>query len=621
YTISPLLGVDVQEKGKTAIIVAAVVVVGFMLVYYWMAGLIANLSLVLNVILILGAMALFDATFTLPGLAGLVLTIGMAVDANVLIFERMREELAKGASLRMAIHNGFSKAFSTIIDANLTTLITAVILYSGGTEQVKGFAALLFIGILMSMFSALYFGRLMFDMFERLKLITPGNMLGWSFVRSGTAFDFMGKQKLATVLSLGLILGGMAVLFSRGNDNLDIDFTGGSMVTFQFQDNPGIDEARASLEKEFGNDLSLERLVVPSLEEGGADEIYFRLRTKDEDTVDVRRKVNLAFENSGHELTKVTMEFGEPTEIPKAAEGETSTAAAPDFFAGGTEAVLSFSGEVTTSTVQDLFLEAYAGVTGNDALNSDETASLISLVGTAGSGVDAKESSVKRFSQVKLQVRPEVSKEVVQQSLADMQQSMTDRPILDEVNTFSSAVAGEAKWSAIKAILLSLAAIIAYVWFRFTRLAFGLAAVVALIHDVLCVLGLVAIGSVLSRTPIGPMLGLVDFKINLPMIAAFLTIIGYSLNDTIVVFDRIREVRGKNPNITREMIDASLNQTLARTLLTSATTLIVVIILYLLGGEGLHGFAYCLLTGIVVGTYSSIYVASPILLLMTKRDI
>ncbi len=622
YTISPLLGVDVQEKGKTAITVAAIAVVIFMLLYYWMSGIIAVLSLAVNVTLILGAMALFDATFTLPGLAGLVLTIGMAVDANVLIFERMREELTKGSSLRMTIHNGFSKALSTIVDANLTTLITAVILYARGTEQVKGFAALLIIGIVMSLFSALYFGRLMFDVFERMKLLSTKSMLGKSFVGE-TNINFVSKQTYATIASLALIIGGMSVLISRGNDNLDIDFTGGSMVTFQFRDNPGIDEARAALQEEFGSDLTLERLVVPALEDGGQEEIYFRLRTKNENTDEVRTLVNEAFANSEHDLKKVTMEFGEVSQIggetPDTEEGEEAVAS-NDLFDGGSEVELTFSDEVTTTMILDQFTSAYMTVKGIDDEEEATIENLITVTGTSGSGIDAGASTVKRYKTATLKVQEEIPSNTVQESLVTMQQGMDARPVLDEVNTFSSAVAGEAKVSALLAILLSLAAIIMYVWFRFTRIAFGLAAVVALIHDIIVVLGLVAIAAMLSTTPIGPALGLVDFKINLPMIAAFLTIIGYSLNDTIVVFDRIREVRGKNPNFTKEMIDRSLNQTLSRTLLTSFTTLIVVFILYVMGGEGLHGFAFCLLTGIAVGTYSSIYVASPVLLKLANRD-
>lgn len=622
YTISPLLGVDVQEKGVMAITIAAVFVLAFMVVYYWAGGIIADLCLMVNVALVLGAMALISATFTLPGLAGLVLTIGMAVDANVLIFERMREELNRGSSLRMAIQNGFGKAFSTILDANITTLISAVILYSIGTDQVKGFAVTLFIGILMSMFSALYVGRLIFDVLESKRLLSPHTMLGKSLMGQ-TNFDFLGVQRLATLASLVIIATGMATLVSRGNDNLDIDFTGGSMVTFQFQDNPGIDEARATLQEEFGTDMSLERLVVPLAGESASDQIFFRLRTKNQNIEEVQRMVNHAFENSEHDLVKVSMTYGDVKSLENAQDEAEEAEAEPTLttqpFAGGYEVDLAFSGELTTAGMGDRFLRKYAPLINSSPEELAQSVNLFEITGTAGSGMEQAESSVRRFNEMRLKVNREVGSERLGQVLAAIQEEMATTPVLNEVNTFSSAVAGETQRTALLAILASLLAIIAYIWFRFEQIAFGLAAVAALVHDVTIVLGLVALASLLSATPLGAPLLLTDFKINLPMIAAFLTIIGYSLNDTIVVFDRIREVRGKNPAITKEIINTSLNQTLSRTILTSFTTLMVVLILYAIGGEGLHGFAFCLVAGIIVGTYSTIYIASPVLLFFANR--
>ncbi|MBB02829.1 MAG: protein translocase subunit SecDF [Planctomyces sp.] len=616
YTISPLLGVDVQEKGIMAISVAAIAVLIFMVVYYWTAGIIADICLAVNVALVLGAMALIDATFTLPGLAGLVLTIGMAVDANVLIFERMREELNRSSSLRMAIQNGFGKAFSTILDANLTTLISAIILYAIGTDQVRGFAVTLFIGIIMSMFSALYVGRLMFDVLENKRLISASSLLGKSIIGK-TNLDFLGKQWLATILSLVVIAGGMTALVSRGNDNLDIDFTGGSMVTFQFTDNPGIEDARAALEEQFGNDMALERLIVPTDNGAGEDQIFFRLRSKNQDRDEVASMVNEAFEASEFHLTKNSVEFGEITAIPEQSEEENAEAAPVDLFAGGNQVNLTFADEETLTAIQDRVIRSYAKLT-ETPLDSISEA-LFALKGTAGSGMEADESAVQRYSEMELKVASEISQDQLQETLVSMQERMANTPDFSEVNTFSSAVAGETQSKALLAILASLAAIIAYIWFRFSQIAFGLAAVVALVHDVLVVLGLVAIASMLSATPLGPVLQLTDFKINLPMIAAFLTIIGYSLNDTIVVFDRIREVRGKNPDITKEIINTSVNQTLSRTILTSLTTLLVVLILYFIGGEGLHGFAFCLVAGIFVGTYSTIFIANPVLLYAAQR--
>jgi SecD/SecF fusion protein len=196
---------------------------------------------------------------------------------------------------------------------------------------------------------------------------------------------------------------------------------------------------------------------------------------------------------------------------------------------------------------------------------------------------------------------------------------MKNTPVFDETTSFESSVASETKQSAVFAVIASLIAIVAYVWFRFDNFIFGLAAVIALAHDVLVSLGAVAIASYLSRTGAGPLFMFTDFKINMAMIAAFLTIVGYSLNDTIVIFDRLREIRGKNPLITRDMINLTVNQTMSRTILTAFTVFLTVLILYILGGEGIHGFAFCMVVGSVAGTYSTIYIASPLVLQFANR--
>ena len=625
FSISPLLGKDVQEKGTMAILIAVGCVLVFMAVYYMVAGVVADVCLFINMILVLGTMALIDATFTLPGLAGLVLTVGMSVDANVLIFERIREEQAKGSSLRMSIQNGFDKAFTTIVDANVTTLITAVILYVIGTDQVKGFAVTLFIGIIMGMFSALYIGRLFFDILERKRMIKEVKMLS---IVGKTSIDFTSKQMVAAVCSFALIVGGMAAFTARGNDNLDIDFTGGSMVTFKFDSKtPSTDQARSILEKTAGKNITLEELEVPS-ESGGPSQKFFRLRTKNGDLDEVKEQVYGAFADSEFDLHKVTLDLAENAVQPISSsdsddaksEGEDDdskkTAATDNEFAGGSQATLKFSDEISTTTVIENFVVALQSQKGQDI---DDPAGLLEVAGTAGSGMDAKEGDTRRYSEFLLKAKPELTSDSVTSALTTMQSTMAKQPILDQVNTFDSSVASETRNDAILAMLASLIAIVAYIWFRFERVTFGIAAVVALVHDVLCVLGLVAIASFLSGNALGQALGFYDFKINLPMIAAFLTIIGYSLNDTIVVFDRIREVRGKNPDMTGSMINTSLNQTLARTLLTSITTLIVVLILYISGGEGIHGFAFCLVMGVFIGTYSSIFIASPVLLWLMNR--
>ena len=575
-TVDPLLGQDVQEKGIRAIMIAGGAVVLFMLVYYHFAGFVAVLCLTLNLILVLGTMVLIHATFTLPGLAGLVLTIGMAVDANVLIFERIREEASRGSSLRMAIQNGFDRAFTTIVDANVTTLITAVILYMIGTDQVRGFAVTLFIGIVMSMFASLYFGRMIFELAERKRWIKKLGMLS---IVGRTDWDFIGKRQIAFVVSVLLIIAGLATFFNRGTDNYDIDFTGGTMVTFQFEQDQETEAVKQQLAQTFGSAITLERLTLAGETAGTAGK-HFRLRTRIRDADagegtentasdgrSVRQMVNDAFASTAQfALKKIHMQFGDvhPVLAPPAAEsddaaadGENDNEADKPASNAGQEVLahnvtLTFSDEVSSTTVLDNLTEAVATIqneTGGLKYNNPET--LFEVKGTSGSGMGAAEGEVQKFDEVTVKALSALHPDDFKTTLGTMQSTMEANPHFDEVNSFASQVAREMKLSAVMAIIASLIAIVAYIWFRFDRVTFGLAAVAALVHDVLVVLGMVALASYLSNNAFGSALLLNDFKINLPMIAAFLTIVGYSLNDTIVVFDRIREVRGKNPRAHR----------------------------------------------------------------------
>jgi SecD/SecF fusion protein len=610
-TVGPTLAEDVQVKGVRAIIIASIAVLVFMLIYYRFAGTVADVCLMVNILLVMGTMAFIQATFTLPGLAGIVLTIGMAVDANVLIFERIREETAKGSSLRMAIHNGFGRAFTTIVDANVTTLIVAVVLYIIGTDQVRGFAVTLFIGIVMSMFTALYLGRLIFDVCERKRWISK---IGMMSIVGTTNWDFLGKRKMACRFSGLLILTGMATLFMRGSDNLDIDFSGGTMITFEFEQPQQTADVKAILAK---NDVIKSGLTVESLltlkeqADGNTDPKTFKMRTKEQNVADVRKALSSALAASGKPLRIVTVSSDPVTTIPSDDAK----------FPGGSKTVLEFSDFVTIDTATRYLDDQLIAIKENgDNQKYESPDSLFEFVPLDEFKKPAEEGEVLRYTKLELRSLADLDAVDLSKSLDGMEATMSSTPIFKEVNSFASAVAAEMQRSAILAMIISLIAIVAYIWFRFQRVTFGLAAVAALVHDVLVVLGLVALAAYASGTPIGAIFALDDFKINLPMIAAFMTIVGYSLNDTIVVFDRIREVRGKNPALTDEMVNKSLNQTLARTLLTSATTLIVVLILYTMGGEGIHGFAFCLVMGVLVGTYSSIYVASPVLLWLMNRE-
>jgi len=615
-TVDPTLGADVRQKGVTATAISGLAVIVFMLVYYRFAGLIAVISLILNLVLTVGLMVAIPATFTLPGIAGLVLTIGMAVDANVLIYERMREEIDRGSSTRIAIQNGFEKAFITIFDSNVTTLLTSVVLFYFGTDQIRGFAVTLFIGLAVSMYTALYVGRLLFDLSERCGLLKQISMMR---AIGETNLDFMKYRNHLFTVSGVLIAIGLLFFGIRGEKNYDIDFTGGTMVAFQTTEPQKTDDVTAVLQQEFGDDFALERLSVGE-ESGEGTGKYFRLRTTDrvasaegaeaqvsaEDRV--RERVNKAFSgNSAIKLRMVSLEVSPVKPVVTDAADNSVAAVARMKFKDGSESDLKFTEELAFGTATDLVAEALS------AVRKADSGDLIGLEGTAGSGMEGSERSVKKFSSFTVRVLPDVTSEQLTQALSAVQQQLSATPLFDEVNTFASAVARETRVDATIAVLLSILGISAYIWFRFQNLIFGLAAVVSLVHDVLITLGSLAVASTISGTGLGDLLLIDDFRINLSMIAAFLTLVGYSLNDTIVVFDRIREVRGKNPLVTSAIVNTSLNQTLGRTLMTGVTVFIVVVILYVFGGSGVHGFAWCLLIGSIAGTYSSVYIASPFL--------
>ncbi len=639
-TVDPTLGADVRHKGVRATLISAAAVVLFMLYYYRFSGLIAVISLVLNLILTLAAMLLINATFTLPGIAGIVLTIGMAVDANVLIYERMREEMAKGSSVRMAIQNGFQKAFSTIFDSNLTTLLTAVILFVIGTDQVKGFAVTLIIGLSLSMYTALFVGRLIFDIAERRRWLTT---LSMSRMIGETNFDFLKQQSLWIGISIVTIVVGMAAFFARGEANYDIDFTGGTMVSFQTTELQKTDDLHKALKSQFGDQFSIERLSIgdEKTEEGVGR--YFRLRSMESDTHAtapapsgtsstpddqksaedrVRDKIYASFAgNDSIRLRMVTLELGPMSTVEIKEGNESAEALIALRFKGGPMLTLTFSDEVAEGTLRDMIAGKLKAITpeGKEKYNTLEE--LFDIKGLKGSGETAGELAVRKFTKFQVRAILTVAAADLESALKAIQSELAATPLFDEVNTFASAVAGEMKQRAILAIVVSILAISIYIWFRFQNLVFGLAAIVALVHDVLVTVGITALASYLTGTSIGNLLLLEDLRINLATIAAYLTLVGFSLNDTIVIFDRIREVRGKNPAITASMINTSLNQTLGRTILTTLTVFIVVLIMYIFGGAGIHGFAWCMVIGCIAGTYSSVYIASPILVWAMNRTV
>lgn len=635
FTISPLLGGDVRKKGVTAILISAFCVFGFMLIYYKVAGVVADLSLALNLLMVVGAMAFISATFTLPGLAGIVLTIGMAVDSNVLIYERMREEFARGANLRIAIQNGFDRAFSAIFDGNVASLLTAAILYMIGSDLIRGFAVSLFIGLLMSMFSCLYFGQLLLEIIDRKRVVKTIKMMQFL---GETNIDFLSKRGVAFAGSGLLIAAGMAALFVRGSANMDIDFSGGTMVTFQFIEKQSMDDVRKRLNdvavsnepsapKIFPEGVSLEQLTSDGEQQSMTSGIRFRMRTPVQDQSLVSSGINKAFDDAQHALFRVTLADSTVAPITDKLEGNSQR------FEGGNQTVLKFSEPVSEATVIEyLSRELSAIKTDKNRVKYESVQLLLSASGPATEKAAAKEKadaarkagtkveSSPKFTEFTVRTTRQVIASDLDAGIKSVQARLAASPVFEEVNAFETSVANNTKVDALLAIIASLVMIVVYMWFRFEKVYFGYAAVAALAHDVLVTVGCIALGAYLSKTPIGPLFMLEDFKINLNQIACLLTIVGYSLNDTIVIFDRIREIKGKNPKISYEMINQSVNQTLSRTLLTALSTFIVVVVLYIAGGEGIHGFAFSMIVGVVTGCYSTIYIANPVLLWLVQHE-
>ncbi|MFP4089432.1 MAG: protein translocase subunit SecDF [Cyclobacteriaceae bacterium] len=496
--VGPTLGKEAQAQGISSILIGLGVVVIFMLLYYAKGGLVANVALVFNIFFILGILAQLNAALTLPGIAGIVLTIGMSIDANVLIFERIREELRAGSKLRAAINAGYSKAYSSIIDSNATTFITAVILYVLGQGPVRGFAVTLMIGIICSFFSAVFITRIIIEWMTRkgdqskISFSTPftGNML------ANLNFDFMSRRKVAYIFSGAVITLGMVLLFAQGGLNLGVDFTGGRSYVITFNE-PVVP---SDLQTSFGDEFENTSVEVKTY---GANNVL-----------------------------KVTTSYLVGDESMEADEEVRSR-------------LISGIEEFTGSTFQ-------------------------ANVAEPGDGIFTISSSSK----------------------------------------VGATIADDIKQAAQESIVVALLAIFLYILVRFRKWQYGLGAVIALFHDVLFVLSAYAIARLAGIT----------YEVDQVFIAAMLTIVGYSINDTVIVFDRIRETLGLRPKAEiKEVINESVNNVMSRTLITSLTTLVVVLILLIFGGEVLRGFSFALVIGILIGTYSSIFIASPVVVDLSSR--
>jgi SecD/SecF fusion protein len=602
--ISPQLGADTIRSGARAMLLATIVVLTFMLMYYRFSGIVADLAVLLNIVLVVALMISIKAAFTLAGLAGLVLSVGMAVDANVLIYERMREELDRGASVRMAIRNGFQRAFSTIVDSNLTTLITGIVLFSIGTDQLKGFAVTLILGLSLNLFTAVFCSRVIFDLAEQKRLLKT---LSMARLFGKTSYEFVRWVRPAVIVSLVFIAIGLVAAWQRGQGIFDIDFTGGTSVQVAFKEDQGLDissvrEAVSSLP-----DVAVSSVTVGDVPAN----LRYKIDTSERSGDAVEEMLRTSFPGR---LATYSMGFGEIVSTAdkssgdlQGAEGseaskdesdpETSEENSPQGLESLSTAVeLDFPQKINQVTLQETIEQAFKQA-GHEGVAFELTSP----------GMQTRKKPYRTWS-LSTSLAPEDTRKVLEQVAGQL----ASTPIYLSANSIGGKVAGNTKVTAVYALLASLVMIVAYVWLRFQNVAFGLAAVVALLHDVLVTIACIALS-----VYVAPYLGWAlvdDFKISLDVVAALLTIVGFSINDTIVIFDRMREIRGKSSAVSAEMVDRAINQTLSRTILTSGTALLAAIILYCLGGQGIHAFAFAILIGIISGTYSTIVIASPIVL-------
>lgn len=601
FTVGPTLGKEQIASGMLATVIGTVAVMLFMIIYYRLAGAIAGFCTMLTIITLLGAMGFFKATLTLPGIAGIVLTLGMSVDANVLILERLREELALGRNLRVAVAHAFDRAFITIIDCHITTIISGVVMYYLGTGPVRGFAVSLTIGILITLFCNLWLNWIIMEWIVSRDIVTNFNMMQLFKL---THIDFMGNRKLWMTLTAGLAAVSLAlVLFAEGVfklDLYDVDFTGGTLVQFNFAAGKAQDE---QLVKD-----KIKKEVVPAVEKTVGD--------------------ILAKENR-KELDVIIQSFGSP-DSGKSYRSYTATTRATEpaiIEAFNKQLEVTFKNELEPPAVETRnntllirFVEK-SGVTIDDIKKRLDQAKVDLTKELSNAEISTplqnlavtKNESVAGYIEVTLAPLPEDAK--LRENVVKAMEStrLADRaggPI-SRKNSFGSQVAGEMKFQALWALIIANLGVFIYLWFRFEFSgAWGFGAIVALIHDVIIAAGGVVLANLVGWT----------MPIDLNIVAALLTIVGFSVNDTIVVFDRIREVKAAHPTRTyEEIVNEAVNATLSRTILTSTTVLLADLSLLIFGGPTIRGMAWTLLVGFLVGTYSSIFIASPLMIWWYRR--
>jgi SecD/SecF fusion protein len=637
-TVGPQLGRDNLQAGLVASIAGLVIVGVFLIGYYYLSGVVAFTAVLMNMLIILASMAALQASFTLPSIAGIILSLGMSVDANVLIFERLREEQNRGLSIRQALRNAYDRAFSAILDSNVTTGITALLLYVFGSEEVKGFGLTLLIGIFASLFTALYVTRTIFGLLvDKLELkdlsSIPRTFPKWNALLT-PKIDWMRLAPAFGGVSAVLIVIGVSLFayyFQKGRV-LDIEFAGGTTAQFSLVNAMDVGDVRASLEGDGSADDPLADVQVVSIEGGGSaagtsyeivvpnqndEAVTAAVVERLGDTLDVRQPstfVGSGGEYAVAELYPVTADRTHFGGLPVEPEIAAGNAGAVAFVLRDLEPMLT-AGELETRITQQRLRGAYdaeglqAGVRVEAIAYPAEQAAVVIIGNSRFPSTSADPAAQQAFEQA----LAEPAYRLLNEAVAEASQ-------LEKVTNVGAAVAREFSRDATVAVVLSVLAIMAYIWVRFGDLKYSTATVVALVHDTLFCLAGMGYAHLLADNFLGEALLLDPFRLNLTMVAAILTVMGFSMNDTVVVFDRIRENRGKYGSLSRGVVNDSINQTLSRTLLTGGTTLVTILVMYIFGGPGIHGFTFAMLVGIITGTYSSIAIASPILILGGTKE-
>jgi SecD/SecF fusion protein len=479
--VGPSLGREAISQGLYSSLAGVVIIMIFMALYYGRAGIVADIALLFNIFLILGVLAQFGTALTLPGIAGLILVMGTSVDANVLIFERVREELDHGLGLKDAINKGYSRAFSAIFDSNVTTMLIAVILGFFGTGPVQNFAITLGIGVLTSFLSAVFVSRLIIEWMVKGNENHPmtfSTAISRNLFKN-LNFDIVGKRKLAYAFSTVFIIIGFALMAVQGGPNLGVDFKGGRAYVVDFN-----------------------KTMVAS---------------------DVADKIRPVFEDAGLEVKQ----YGSPDRL-----------------------------RITTGYLAE-----------------DES--------------------------------PAADAKVVAALNKGLQSYSADAPVIKSTSKVGATIADDIKRTSVLSLGLTLLGIFVYVLFRFEKWQYSMAAVVALFHDALLVI---------AAFPIARLFGL-NYEMDQIFVAALLTVIGFSMNDTVVIYDRIREYLRENPKLTfAQVVNPALNSTFSRTMITFTTVFLVVFVMYVFGGETLRSFSFAMIIGVIFGTYSSLFIATPIIL-------